>query len=219
MGTVTEYMRMLEALTCMYTVEEGHVKILLIRKETEPYKGYWVLPRKYVRVDTTVEEAVKETIMETTGLEQIHMEESYVYSNPDRDPEKPVVGISYLCLCDHYAKETMEQTENIKWFDIETLPKLGYDHETMISDMTHQLRNKIVDSDILKKLFPSDFTLPEIQRVYESILGRKFDRRNFRKKFILLDLIEDTNDCFVGGTGRPAKLYRFKENTKKKNLF
>ena len=82
-----------------------------------------------------------------------------------------------------------------------------------------KLKDKLLDSEVLKKIFPSDFTLPEIQKIYESILGRKFDRRNFRKKFISLGLIEDTNDYDMNGVGRPAKLYRFKEHVSVKKLF
>lgn len=219
--TKKEYQYILEALTCIYTVENGSVMILLIRKETEPYKGYWVIPGQYVSIQNTVEEVVKENTLDLTGMTDVYFEEAYAYSNPGRDPEKSLVSINYLGLVNHYMKETQTLKENVtaEWFPIDAIPKMGYDHEKIIMDTTRKLRDKIVDSDVLKKLFPSDFTLPEIQKVYESILGKKFDRRNFRKKFILLGLIEDTNDYFVSGTGRPAKLYRFKEDTKVKNLF
>ena len=105
------------------------------------------------------------------------------------------------------------------WFDINEIPKVGYDHEEVIRYSIDRLRSKIVNSTVLKSLFPSDFTLPEIQKVYEEILGVHLDRRNFRKKFINLGLIEDTGYKNEGMNGRPAKLYRFKENVKERNLF
>jgi 8-oxo-dGTP diphosphatase len=106
-----------------------------------------------------------------------------------------------------------------EWFPINNIPKMAYDHEEVIRRNVEFLKRKIVNINILKILFPSDFTLPEIQKVYEQILGKTFDRRNFRKKFIALDLLEDTNEKNIGFNGRPAKLYRFKDNIKQVDLF
>ena len=96
---------------------------------------------------------------------------------------------------------------------------MAYDHADILHENIEFLRKKIVSSNVLKSLFPSDFTLPELQHAYEQILNKKFDRRNFRKKFINLGLIEDTGDKNVGGNGRPAKLYSFKEVIEERNLF
>ena len=96
---------------------------------------------------------------------------------------------------------------------------MGYDHEEVVKDSIKILRKKLVNSEVLKNLFPSDFTLPEIQRVYEQILGHSLDRRNFRKRFVNLGIVVDTGDKNVSSNGRPGKLYRFNEEFKERNLF
>ena len=107
----------------------------------------------------------------------------------------------------------------MKWFLINELPKIGYDHEEIAINSIETLKKKLLTSESLKTLFPSDFTLPELQKIYEQILGKQLDRRNFRKKFLSLDLIEDTNEKNIGCNGRPAKLYRFKEGIQNINIF
>ena len=106
-----------------------------------------------------------------------------------------------------------------EWFDIEAIPKAAYDHDTIIKDLYEGFKLKIVNSNILKILFPSDVTLPEVQRIYETVLNTKLDRRNFRKKLINLGYIRSTGDMNDGYTGRPAKLYRFNDETKERMLF
>ena len=102
---------------------------------------------------------------------------------------------------------------------INEIPKMAYDHKEIIEKSIDKLKTKLVNSNVLKSLFPSDFTLPELQKIYEQILGKQLDRRNFRKKFLSLDLIEDTNEKNIGCNGRPAKLYRFKEGIQNINIF
>ena len=222
MGTVAkEYYHLVEATACLYTTQHGHVKVLLVKNEEEPYKGYWVLPRKYVNDSQTCYQTIYETLVCQFHFNHVYLEETFSNSNPKRLPNESLISINYLGFVNDYEleKHTEELNMEAKWFDIQELPKIGYDYQDTL-DMTKQrLKEKLLSSEILKQFFPSDFTLPEIQKVYDSILDKKFDRRNFRKKFISLGLIEDTNDYDIKGTGRPAKLYRFKENIEIKKLF
>ena len=105
------------------------------------------------------------------------------------------------------------------WFTIDKLPKIGYDHSKVVDVALSQLKNKLNQSQTLQQIFPSDFTLPEIQKIYEQVLTKELDRRNFRKKFLNLDLIEETGEKAPSITGRPAKLYRFKKNIDNVILF
>ena len=107
----------------------------------------------------------------------------------------------------------------LAWIIIDDIPKTGFDHDIIIDYMVKFVKKKLVNTITLRVLFPSDFTLPELQKVYEQILGYKLDRRNFRKKFMMMDLIEDTGYKNEGFNGRPAKLYSFKDNIKEKELF
>lgn len=211
----------LEALISIFTIDKGEVKVLLIRKKTEPYKGYWVLPGEYILNSETIEDCITDAVYDKTGLLNIYIEQCFTCSAIDRDPDDRVIATNFLGLVDAKSAEIMREERNheTQWFSINNVPKLGFDHEEIIEKTVIYLQKKIINSNVLKSLFPSDFTLPELQRVYEQILGIELDRRNFRKKFISLDLIEDTEVKNTGSNGRPAKLYKFKETIKERNLF
>ena len=212
----------LEVALNIFTIEKGKVKILLFRKKTEPYKGYWILPTSKLSLDESLEDGALKILDDQVGIKNVYLEQIKAFSDVERSTGERLITISFLGLSDSIsAGIKREPIENIEsdWFSIDQIPKLGFDHEQIISSAIDKLRDKLIDVDILKKLFPSDFTLPEIQKAYEQILDRKLDRRNFRKKFINLGLIEDTGYKNEGFNGRPAKLYRFREDIKQRNLF
>ena len=216
------YNNYLETLISIFTIDKGDLKVLLLRKKTEPYKGYWILPGNALRNDETLEDNVTDAVLDKTGLLSVYIEQCYTFSNIDRDPDGRVIATSFIGLVDSKSVEIKREERpeyETAWFSVSELPKLGYDHETILARNVEYLKKKIINSNVLKSLFPSDFTLPELQNVYEQILGKKLDRRNFRKKFIGLDLIEDTLEKNTGFNGRPAKLYRFKDEIKEINLF
>lgn len=216
------YNNYLETLISIFTIDKGELKVLLLRKKTEPYKGYWTLPGNYLRNDETLEDNITDAVLDKTGLLSVYLEQCYTFSMLDRAPETRIIATSFIGLVDSKSVEIKREERpeyETAWFSIDELPKLGYDHESIISRNIDYLKKKIVNSNVLKSLFPSDFTLPELQHVYEQILGKELDRRNFRKKFIGLDLIEDTLEKNTGFNGRPAKLYRFKDDIKELNLF
>lgn len=217
-----EYFNIIETLVSIFTIDKGSLKILLMKKQSEPYRNYWILPGDILSKQETAEENIKNAIYDKMGLSEIYLEQCQTYTNPTRDPEERIIALTYLGLVDNtlvqFKREKREEYIT-EWFPIEELPKIAYDHEEIINTSIKHLRKKIVNSNILKILFPSDFTLPELQRLYEQILGKKLDRRNFRKKFINLGLIEDTGDKNEGAAGRPAKLYRLKEQIEERNLF
>ena len=210
-----------EVLTNIFTVEKGKLKILLARKNTEPYKGYWELPNKILSNEETLEETKEKILEETIGTSNIYTEQNYTFSKLDRNPNNRILATSYIGLIDSKTSEIKKKKNenNWEWFTINELPKIAFDHKEVIENATELLKTKLVSANILKKLFPSDFTLPELQEIYENIMNKKLDRRNFRKKFINLGLIEDTGYKSEGRSGRPAKLYRFKETIKETYLF
>lgn len=216
------YNNYIETLISIFTIDKGELKVLLLRKKTEPYKGYWILPGGYLRNDETLEDNITDAVLDKTGLLSVYIEQCYTFSTLDRDPDNRLIATSFIGLVDSKSVEIKREERpeyETAWFSISELPKLGYDHENIISRNIDYLKKKIVNSNVLKSLFPSDFTLPELQHVYEQILGKELDRRNFRKKFIGMDLIEDTLEKNTGFNGRPAKLYRFKDEIKEINLF
>lgn len=208
----------LESLINIFTVEKGKLKILLERKKEDPYKGYWILPNETLKKDTTLEVTIEAMLNRTINTSKIYTEQSYTFSAVDRNPNNRVIGVSYIGLIED-KKIKLNQDLELNWFNLKELPKIGYDHKGIIETAQKQLKTKLVNTTILKNLFPNEFTLPELQSVFESIMNKNLDRRNFRKKFLTLNLIEETGNNSIGGSGRPAKLYRFKENIKDINLF
>lgn len=210
-----------ETLINIFTVDDGNFKLLLMRKKNEPYKGYWTLPGNLLKKEETAEDNISEAVYEKTGLLSLYMEQCHTFTKLDRNPDERMIAISFVGLIDsvsvHLKKE--ERDNELEWFSIDDLPKMAYDHEVITDYAVKYLSKKVINSNFLKSLFPSDFTIPELQKVFEQILNKKFDRRNFRKKFVNLNLLEDTNEFLDSRSGRPAKLYRFKENIKERDLF
>ena len=217
-----EYNQLIETLIGVFTADKGKIRILLTRKKTEPYKGYWVLPGDILSDDETLENNITDVVYDKLGLLDLYIEQGHVFSDINRNPNGRVIATTFVGLIDSITlmvkKEDREDVE-MAWFDINEIPKLGYDHEVIVIKLIEILKRRIINSNILQILFPSDFTLPELQKIYEHILDIKLDRRNFRKKLINLGYIVDTNDVQGGETGRPAKLYRFREDAKEKQLF
>ena len=212
----------LEVLTNIFTVEKGTLKIFLKKKKEEPYKGYWILPGKILKNTETIENTLEEILLETIGTAEVYKQQNYTFSEINRNQDSRLLATSYITLIDSKTKESKTlniENEETLWFSINEIPKIAYDHKEIIKKAQELLKTTLPNSTVLKKLFPSDFTLPELQSIYESIMNIKLDRRNFRKKFINLGLIEDTGYKSEGKSGRPAKLYRFKDKIKEKNLF
>lgn len=217
-----DYINYLESLITIFTVDKGIVKVLLLRKTEDPYKGYWILPGSPLKNTESLEDNITDAVLDKTGLLNVYLEQCYTFSSLSRNNEQRVLATSFVGIVDSVSSVIKrENRANIvsEWFPIGDIPKMAYDHEDVIKKNIEHLRKKIVNSSVLKSLFPSDFTLPEIQKVYEQILGKSFDRRNFRKKFISMGLIEDTNEKNIGCNGRPAKLYKFKDDIKQIDLF
>ncbi len=221
-STKKEKNQLLETLIGIFTVDKGKIKVLLMHKKTEPYKGYWILPGSVLNSDETLEDNVTDVVCDKLGLPTMYIEQCYTFSNLNRDPDNRVVATSFIGLIDNITLVLKRQEKDdveLSWFDINSIPKMGYDHEKILNKLLDYFRKRIINSNILKILFPSDFTLPELQKVYEDVLNIKMDRRNFRKKMINLGYVIDTGDVNEGYMGRPAKLYRFNEEIEERNIF
>ena len=219
-NTINDYKNIIESLVSVFTIENGEVKMFLIRKQAEPYKGYWILPSDIITINETLEDNVNNLMEDKLGVKNMYVEQCHVFSNPNRDKDERIIACSFIGLIDNVSVK-LHQKEDIigDWFPINNIPKLGYDHSIIAEESIKFLRQRIVNSNLLKILLPSDFTLPELQKAYEQILNKPLDRRNFRKKFVNFGLIEDTNQKTSGNNGRPAKLYRFKDEIREINLY
>ena len=217
-----EYSLMVETLIGIFTIDKGKIKILMMRKKTEPYKGYWILPGEILNKKETLEDNITDVVCDKLGLPTMYIEQCTTFSSLNRHLDNRVLATSFIGLIDNITLVLKKQERDdieLEWFDINSIPKTGYDHDKIISKLIEYFKKRIIDSNILKILFPSDFTLPELQKVYEQILNVSIDRRNFRKKLINLGYIIDTGDVNEGYMGRPAKLYRFNDELESRNLF
>ena len=204
---------LIETLISIFTIENGQIKVLLLKKKTDPYKGYWIIPGNVLYNTETLEDNIEAVLQEKIGLKDILIDQSYTFSNLNRYPKKRVLAVSYYGIAnDAQVKYKMKENDMFEkaWFNIDELPKLGYDHGKILDKTILKLKNIILNQDTLNYIYPSDFTLPELQKLYEQVLNKKLDRRNFRKHIFSKGNIELTGDKSRGSSGRPASLYRFK---------
>lgn len=203
----------IHAVTSIFTVEKGIVKVLLIKRTNAPYKDMWALVGGAIYNNEDLIDGAKREIYEKTGIENIDLYFSSVFGDKNRSPVMRMLACSYIGVIDNnkveILKETMN-TSNAEFFDITSLPNLAYDHSDIIKISLENLKKLIVETSILKSLLPSEFVLPELIKVYEIILGKTLDRRNFRKQILNSDLIENTNKMKKFEGKKPAIVYKFK---------
>ncbi len=212
----------IHVITALFTVEQGVTKVLLIKRKNKPFEGDWVLTGGALYNNEDLDDGALRELEEKTGITGVEIKQFKAFGKVDRSPVMRMVAVGFIGIIDSKRVNVLRETKNTSnadWFPIDKIPPLGYDHEEILHDALIELRKQIVKSNMLKSLFPDGVTMPELQKTYEAILGKTFDRRNFRKKILSLDLIEDTNksDKFEGN--KPAKVYMFKKKIEDKDIF
>lgn len=194
----------------IFTVRDKQLKLLQIMRGGEPFKGKWALPGGFVQLDEDLETGARRELAEETGVSGVYLEQLYTYGAVDRDPRERVITVAYSALIpsDKIVLQAATDAEAVGWFSMDELPELAFDHKKIV-DMAHQrLVAKLDYSTIAFQFMPDEFTLSELQDVYEIILREEMDRRNFRKWMLALDQIKETGGERREGAHRPAKLYR-----------
>lgn len=196
----------------IFTVKNDKLKVLLLELSEEPFVGKWALPGGLVAPNENLEEAADRHLNEKAGANRIHIEQLYTFGDIDRDPKGRVISVSYLALVppNSFKPKTLSRYESIRWHDIDALPELAYDHLNIVQLAKKRLKAKLSYTNIVYSLMPKEFSLTELQEMYEVILEEKLDKRNFRKKVISLDILKDLNKKRTGAPSRPADLYAFK---------
>lgn len=195
----------------VFGFDGGELKVLLIQRALEPFKGKWALPGGFVRVDETLDEAARRELVEETGLANVFLEQLYTFGTVKRDPRERVVSVAYYALVklsDHKAKAATDAAE-AEWFPVSQLPKLAFDHADIVAIALTRLQGKVRYQPIGFELLPPKFTLSDLQHLYEAILGTELDKRNFRKKVLGFGLLVPLNETQMAGRHRPAQLFRF----------
>lgn len=198
----------------IFTLREGQLHVLLVQRDQPPYLHIWALPGGFVKMDEPLEEAACREMAEETGLQEAYLEQLYTYGDPERDPRGRVVSVAYFALIPADApihSDGGSDARQAKWFPINELPELAFDHAKIISYALRRLRYKLEYTAACFELLPEEFTLSQLQQTYEMILGESLDKRNFRRRILQAEIIEPTEHMRTG-EGRPARLYRYRED-------
>ena len=185
------------------------LQVLLIERGIEPYKGRWALPGGFLKMDETAEEGARRELKEETGLDSAYMEQFHTFSTPDRDPRERVITIAYYALVKIQEVKGGDDAASARWFPLDEIPSLAFDHDYILRMATQRLREQIHFQPIGFELLPEKFTLKELQLLYEAILGINFDRRNFSKKMMHLEILTDLEETIWPTPKREAKLFKF----------
>ncbi|MEN0005389.1 MAG: NUDIX domain-containing protein [Bacteroidota bacterium] len=187
------------------------LKVLLIQRAHAPFEGQWALPGGFVDMDETLEQAALRELEEETGVKDVFIEQLYSFGHPERDPRGRVVSVAYFALINLMAHpvQAASDARTVKWFEIDQIPSLAFDHDRILHMAIARLRSKVRYQPIGFELLPEQFTLSQLQQLYESILGvDQLNKRNFRTKILKMGVLTAVG-IQKGVAHRPAKLYSF----------
>lgn len=207
-----EFPRAALTVDCVvFGLDEEDLQVLLIQRDLPPFEGRWALPGGFLRLDETLDECARRELSEETGIENVYLEQLYTIGELDRDPRERVVTVAYYALVklsDHRV-EAATDARNAAWFSVEDVPPLAFDHEEILNMAHERLRGKVRYQPIGFELLPKKFTLRQLQHLYEVVLDRQLDKRNFRKKILSMDILVELDEVETDVAHRAARLYQF----------
>lgn len=211
----TQYLKPFASITVdcvIFGYNEKRLDVLLIKRDSEPEAGKWALPGGFMEKNETTDESAQRVLKKMTGVSNSFMEQFYVFSEHKRNPMGRVVTIGYYALVDPslYELKPSWHASDAKWFDTNKLPKLAFDHSDIVNKALLTLKKEVKLKPIGFELLPKKFTLSELQNLYEVVVGKTLDRRNFRKKLKAMDILKELNEV-KEGAHRPAKLFKFEK--------
>ena len=177
----------------IFTIREGDLKVLLIQRGGHPYKGMWAIPGGFVKMDESLEDGAKRELQEETAVQDVYMEQLYTFGDPGRDPRTRVISVAYFALVEANQVKTIQagsDAQQAEWFSMYALPPLAFDHAKILDYALTRLRYKLEYTNVAFALLPATFTLTELQHIYEIILHKALDKRNFRKKILGMEMDE-----------------------------
>lgn len=197
----------------VFTILDDQLKIALIKRGVAPFEGQWALPGGFVKMDETLEMAALREIEEEAGVSDVFLEQLYTFGEPTRDPRERVITVAYYALVpgERLSLRAATDAADAQWWTVAEVPPLAFDHAQILRAAVERIRAKLEYSTLAFALLPAQFSLSELQRVYEIILDRSLDKRNFRKRLDSLALVEATGQMTSGGAHRPAQLFRAAE--------
>jgi 8-oxo-dGTP diphosphatase len=196
----------------VFTVHDQALRVLLVERGIEPFLGLFALPGGFVLAGETLEQAAFRELREETGTAEVYLEQLYTFGDPGRDPRGRVVTVAYYALVPSGRSPLLAGTDaaSAAWFTVAELPKLAFDHAGILDYAVNRLRGKLEYSNVGYELLPEKFTLTALQVLHEAILGRKLDKRNFRRKVLGMGLLKPLKEKLATGR-KPAELYSFRD--------
>jgi 8-oxo-dGTP diphosphatase len=185
----------------VFTICDGKLKILLVQRKAEPYHNMWSIPGGFMNIGETLDEAANRRLFDRTGVKEIYLEQLSTFGEPRRDPRSRVITVAYIALVASHRLQ----------LDVHANEETRFDHRIIVDVAINRLRERLEISGLAFQLLSEKFTLTELQRIYETILGKKLDKRNFRKKILAMDTVQELEgETKMEGFHRPAQLYAVK---------
>jgi 8-oxo-dGTP diphosphatase len=197
-------------LLVIFTVADGDLRVLLTRRGIEPFRGWWAIPGGRLATNEPLDDAAARKLVDETGVRDVFLEQLYTFSELDRTAADGAVAIAYFALVDHRRVQLESRREwPTRWYSMGELPELAFENRRVLDYALQRLRYKLEYTNVAYSLLPEEFTMSQLQTVYETIVGRRLDKRNFRKRMLSLGIITPTGKKHVEGAHRPAELFAF----------
>jgi 8-oxo-dGTP diphosphatase len=196
----------------VFTVIHDCLNVLLIKRDSPPFKDMWALPGGYVLENESLEEAASRKLKEETNVDNVYLKKLTAYGDVHRDPRGRMISVAFMGLIDYkkFNLQVHKHALEAQWIPLTQVKKLAFDHDKILKDCLDELRLDVQTTNIAAQLLPDKFALSELQKLYENILEKNLDKRNFRKRIKSLDFLKLTNETKMDGAHRPAALYSFR---------
>jgi 8-oxo-dGTP diphosphatase len=198
----------------IFSVREHDLQVLLVRRGAQPFRGRWAIPGGFVHHNEALDDAARRELAEETDVQDVYLEQLYTFGAPRRDPRGRVITVAYFALVGaEVDPRAGDDAAEVAWHSVYELPDLAFDHAEILKYAHQRLRYKLEYTSVGFELLPNEFTLSELQAAYEVVLAEKLDKRNFRRRILEAEILNETSRYRAGeGQGRPARLYRYKKN-------
>lgn len=195
----------------IFSIIGDDLKVLLVKRNVKPFKNSWAIPGGFVRTDENLDAAAKRELFEETGVKDVYLEQLYTFGDVKRDPRGRIITVAYMALIrgDDIKLKASTDVSDARWFSVKALPKLAFDHKKIFDYSLKRLKWKFEYTCIGFSVLSKRFAISSLQNIYETVLNKKIDKRNFRKKLFSLDILKE-NGVEEDVGYRPAKLYSLK---------
>jgi 8-oxo-dGTP diphosphatase len=197
----------------IFTIKDNDLKVLLVKRNLEPFKNSWAIPGGFVKMHESLEQAAVRELQEETGVKDVYLEQLYTFGNPQRDPRGRVITITYMALV-KAEKTTLRASTDVSmadWFSVSKIPVLAFDHNEILNYAIKRLRWKFEYTPVVFSMLPEKFAISQLQKIYEIVFNKSFDKRNFNKKIRSLNILKQ-EEVQQNVSYRPAQLYSVKKN-------